>query len=241
MLNNLRNLLYRPPQIPKTIERFGSYESNFCDAIRFTKSCGFAVEEPKWRPEDKLDTGGGFLEPALRAAGVSDVSKSALQCLKWSHYLAPYIERQLDRKVWITVGQFWQGNCALYSPTWAELREWSRRGITADDMQKNNRAGLNLHAWLTVDSGEIIEPSMMSTIATTNPKRYPHFRASMGWGKPDAIFSDHHYFPMAAGKAFTESIGEKSELGILASNTKELHTHSQALTFKGRAFNLLKS
>jgi hypothetical protein len=229
LINSIRNLLCRPPKLPTSTEDFADYQTNFANAIRFTASCGFSVATPEWKPHDKLEFEGSFLEPALRAAGVKDLSKSAFQCLKWSHYLAPHLEQKLGRKVWVTIGQIWREDQALFSPTWNDLRNWSKRGITLKEMHKPGSAGVNLHAWLTVDSGEIIEPTMMTSIATRFPDRYSHFLCSIGWGPPADVLSDHKYFPMAVGSEFAECLHNKSQIGLLASNPQELHSVSTAL------------
>lgn len=231
MIKMIRNFLYRPPKIPTSSEDIGSYQDDFVSAVHFTKSCGFSVEEPQWKPYEMLEVEGSFLEPALRAAGVQDFTKAAFQCLKWCHYLAPHLEQKLERKVWVTVGQLWRDDRAVFSPTWKELRYWSTRGISIEEMQKRTSGGLNLHAWLTVDSGEIIEPTLMTSIATLHPDKYPHFLGSVGWGQPSDILSDHKYFPMAVGSEFVESLGNNSQVNFLARNPEELHSVSMAIVF----------
>lgn len=231
MIKSIRNLLYRPPAMPTSGEDFGDYQTNFANAIRFTESCGFSVERPDWKPHERLEAEGNFLEPALQAAGVRDLSKAAFQCLKWSHYLAPHIELQLGRKVWLTVGQIWKEDQALFSPTWNDLRSWSKQGITVEEMHKPGSAGLNLHAWLTVDSGEVIEPTMMTSIATLYPDTYSHFLCAIGWGQPADILSKHKYFPMAVGAEFAECLHSRSQVGLLASNPQELHSVPMAIVF----------
>jgi hypothetical protein len=231
MIKTIRSLLYRPPQLPKSIEGIGDYQTNFMNAIRFTETCGFSVERPIWKPQEKLEGDDTFLEPALCAAGVNDIRKAAFQCLKWCHYLAPHFEQEIGRKVWITVGQIWANDRALFSPTWKDLRSWSKRGITVDEMQRPGLSGLNLHAWLTIDSGEIIEPTLMTSIATVSPNKYRHFLGSVGWGQPTDILSDHKYFPMAVGAEFAECLHSKSQVGLLASTPQELHSVSMAVIF----------
>jgi len=77
MIKTIRNLLYRPPQLPTSNENIGDYQTNFMKAIRFTESCGFSVERPIWNPQEKLQGDDTFLEPALRAAG-STISEKQL-------------------------------------------------------------------------------------------------------------------------------------------------------------------
>ena len=229
MIKFIRNLLYRPPAMPTSGKSFGDYQADFVNAICFTDSCGFSVERPEWKPHQKLEVKGDFLELALRAAGARDLTKAAFQCLKWSHYLAPYIEQQLGRKVWLTVGQVWKEDQALFSPTWNELKSWSKQGITIDEMYKPGSAGLNLHAWLTVDSGEIIEPTLMTSIATLYPDTYAHFLCAIGFGEPTEILSDHKYFPMAVGTEFAECLHSRSQVDLLASNPEELYSVPMAI------------
>lgn len=230
MIETIRLMLYRPPQIPKASKKFKSYQNRFADAVRFTQSCGFEVNAPQWKSGESLDPDGAFLKPTLRAAGVQDVSKAAFQCLKWSHYLAPYFEQQLGRQVWITIGQLWLRDRAIYYPTWKELRDWSKRGISIEDIQKHGSQGLNLHAWLTVDTGEIIEPTMMTSIATLYPDTCSHLFALIGWGQAKDILTDHHYYPMAIGTDFAESIGKGSQMNLLARKAQDLHQYSIAFT-----------
>ncbi|WP_122439599.1 hypothetical protein [Pseudomonas viridiflava] len=229
MIKTIRNLLYRPPQLPTSNDDIRDYQTNFMNAIRFTESCGFSVERPIWEPQDKLEGEGTFLEPALRAAGVYDFSKAAFQCLKWCHYLAPHFEQEIGRKVWITIGQIWANERPLFSPTWKDLRSWSKRGISAGEMEKPGTIGLNLHAWLTIDSGEIIEPTLMTSIATISPDKYRHFLGTVGWGEPTDILSDHKYFPMAVGAEFAECLHYRSRVDLLARNPQQLHTVSMAM------------
>ncbi|WP_321349059.1 hypothetical protein [Halopseudomonas oceani] len=231
MIKTIRTLLYRPPKLPKSNEDIGDYQVDFANAIRFTKSCGFSVERPSWRPHEKLEVKGTFLEPVLRSAGVKDFSKAAFQCLKWCHYLAPYLEQKLGRKIWLTVGQIWVDDRAMFSPTWSDLSNWSQRGISVGEMQKQWSSGFNLHAWLTVDSGEIIEPTLMTSIATLFPDKYPHFLGAVGWGDPTEILTAHKYFPMAVGAEFAECMHSKSQIDLLASNPQELHSSSMAMVF----------
>jgi len=104
--------------------------------------------------------------------------------------------------------------------------------MTVSEIQRPGLSGLNLHAWLTIDSGEIIEPTLMTSIATVSPDKYHHFLGSVGWGQPTDILSDHKYFPMAVGAEFAECLHSKSQVGLLASTPQELHSVSRAMIFE---------
>jgi len=223
IINFLRKLAHRSPAIPRSAGEIGDYRRNFDQAAAFTKSCGFAVAKPAWAFEDALDSEGSFLEPPMRRAGVIDPAMSAGQCLKWCHYLAPEYERQLGRAVWLTIGQLWKGDSVIFSPTWGELKRWSNRGISIAEIQQQGRVGVNLHAWLTIDTGEIIDLTLLSSMAKFVGGGYAKLAGAAVWGRDPGVLNNHRYFPMAIGQAFGESIGMKSELPLLANCAADLN------------------
>ena len=95
---------------------------------------------------------------------MKDMSKSAMQCLKWYHYLAPFFSKHLSIEAHITIAQIWSDNKSIFNPSWRDLRRWSAEGIQLFDFE--NRMGVNLHAWLTLETGEIIEPTLLSSYAS---------------------------------------------------------------------------
>ena len=222
-LNFLRNLFRKTPNfvLPKSCDEIGEYAANFERAVVFTSSCGFSMKGVVCHSGDILDPSGDFVMPALHEAGVLDLSKSAAQCLKWCHYLAPAFERHLGCRVWVTLGQIWKGNAAIFNPTWDDMRRWSKDGFQLGDF--DGRKGMNLHAWLTVESGEIIDPTLPSSIAACGSEIYVKLAGAVVWGRGPQILGDHRYFPMAVGREFTEAISEKSVVPLLANNPDELH------------------
>ncbi|WP_420996544.1 hypothetical protein ACKI2N_032745 [Cupriavidus sp. 30B13] len=210
--------------LPTRHDDIGDYLSNFQHAVKFTRSCGFQVALPDWLDQDILDVHGEFIGPAFHAAGVVDPGKAAGQCLKWCHYLAPYFEQKIGAKVWVTIGQLWKDDRPVFSPTWNELRRWSRTGITLNELLIEGRMGINLHAWLTVQSGEIIEPTFASSLAAFGGDVYAKMSGAVVWGRDPNVLHHHRYFPMAVGQAFAEAIGQKSEIPLLAIDTASLHS-----------------
>lgn len=209
--------------LPSRSDEIGDYLENFVNAVRFTRSCGFNVAEPNWVGRDFLDPDGAFIEPAFRAAGVVNPAMAAGQCLKWCHYLAPHFERQIGAKVWVTIGQLWKGDVQIFSPTWTALKRWSRTGITVGELQACGNMGINLHAWLTVESGEIIEPTFCSSLAVFAGEAYAKLSGTVAWGRDPNVLNRHRYFPMAVGQAFAEAIGGTRELPLLATDAASLH------------------
>lgn len=206
---------------PECAAEIGSYSDNFERAVQFTRTCGFALVQPLWRSGDLIDEQGRCITRALGIAGIHDASKSAGQCLKWSHYLAPYFERALGCKVWPTVGQIWMDDSKVFSPSWADLRRWANSGIQLQDFE--GRQGMNLHAWLTLESGEIIEPSFLSTLAGVHPGEYGKLNGGLLWGRDPSVWRRHRYFPMAVGREYIEQVSAKSICPLLASDLNELN------------------
>lgn len=205
--------------LPATASDIPDYRTAFDQAMRFTAKCGFPVNDFDWRDDALLDSEGGFLDPVLKAAGVKDVSKSAGQCLKWCHYLAPYLEQHLGSSVHVTIGQIWYGGKVSFSPSWDDLRRWASEGIELADFK--NRSGVNLHAWLTLETGEIIEPTLLSSFAAFLGEGWTQYAGAMAWGyDPDVL--THRYFPMAIGMAYAENLASRSIVPLLATSPAEL-------------------
>lgn len=231
MNNYFRKLFKRKFVTPAQASSLPDYETSFEQAIRFTESLRFSVQMPLWNHNVELKDLGDFLTPALNAAGVYDLGASARQCLKWCHYLQPFFERQLGMRSWATVGQLWKGDKPIFNPSFEDFRRWIKSGFQLSDFDSEGRSGLNVHTWLTVETGEIIEPTFLSTLATIEPESYKEWLHQIVAGKEMDVLNGHRYFPMIAGKEIIEAIAEKSIVPLLATNTKELHSTFVALVF----------
>lgn len=229
MLEVLRRLFLNLPNNPAHERNFEDYRANFSQAISFTRACGIAVEDLPWADGKLAANAGDRIEQAFRVAGVKDPSKSAFQCLKWCHYLAPFIEAELKRRVQVTIGQLWRGDEPVFSPSWQSLKSWSKSGLTFQHIQEEGRSGINLHAWLTVDTGEIIELSLLSSLAAVSPDQFTEYNGGVVWGRPGEILGGHRYYPMAVGREFAEALGKNNNLALIARNPVDLHGYSCAL------------
>lgn len=218
------------PKLPTSISDITSYELAFEQAVRFSKSRGFDVDFSEWKTGDLLDKAGAFLPPIYQQAGVRDPSKAAFQCLKWSHFLAPWFAKGLGCRAWPTIGQLWKNDRTVFNPSWADLDRWGSFGIQLDELE--GKQGVNLHAWITLETGEIIEPSMLNSLATINPEAYGDYLGATVWGRDPHVLNKHRYFPMAVGAQFAEAIGRKSCLPLIADNATDLHEMQALLVAK---------
>lgn len=208
-------------QAPLSNDSIPPYQESFLQAVRFTKSCGFDEPEFLWSADEIniLDQDGAFLLPTLHAASITDLSGAAGQCLKWCHYLQPYFEAHLQRQVALTVGQIWYRDKRMFNLTFEEIRRWSKVGMQTTDFTE--WGGYHLHAWLTVETGEIIEPTFLSSLATVN-QSYSKMHGAAAWGRDPKVLNFHRYFPMVVGNKVIEHIAKLTPIPILASSVKDL-------------------
>ncbi|RUS67435.1 hypothetical protein CUZ56_01380 [Saezia sanguinis] len=199
------------------------YKQGFEQAVRFTRRCGFPIEAPVWNNSVQIVELGDFIDPVMRASGeLIDLRACAGQCLKWCHYLRPAFEEQLGLRVWVTLGQLWKEEHIVYGPSFTDCRRWVREGVNLSDL--NSSMGLNLHVWLTVETGEIIELTLLSSLAAFAHESYKKMAGGVLIGLEEKNFAGHRYFPILVGDKAMESIAEKSSIPLLASNVDELYS-----------------
>lgn len=200
----------------------GTYREQFEQAAHFSAALGTPVgridwlAEPALRP-DRMDT----IEHMLREAGVRDLRDSAAQCLKWSAYLAPYVERAFGMRATLTVGQLWRGQKPVYDPTWQQLRRLYEQGFTPEDFG-GGATGMNFHAWLTLATGEILDFTLLSSLAAVVPDAWGPLAGHALGGYPEAVFEHHHYVPMVLGSAYAERLNSNSPVPLLATGPDDL-------------------
>ncbi len=205
--------------LPASVKDLPEYARGFEDAVRFTRSLGIQVDYDHFLPENiskKIDA----FSAAINSAGVTDLQQSAGKCLPWCYYLAPYFEKHLHKRVWLTVGQVWLKDTPIYSPSWSELRRWKMQSLHKDDIL--GRSGLGIHAWLTVETGEIIDPTFLSTLASIGI--YSELSGQLLVGRDPDVIAGHRYFPMAVGNEFAEAMETNSIAPLLAGGPDELNS-----------------
>ncbi|RZF24678.1 hypothetical protein EVC45_37590 [Paraburkholderia sp. UYCP14C] len=225
IFNKLLSLTYRPPALPRGVDEIGDYKKRFTEAIEFTNRCGFKEPAAKWLDRDVLGSDEASVREAFSAAGIDDLGSSAGQCLKWCHYLRPFLERSLGVPVRLTIGQLWTSETVIYSPTWEDIRRWSESGIDPVELAREERVGVNFHAWLTLETGEIIEPTMPSSIAMVRGGKSREILGGISWGREPGFFGGHRYVPLAVGNAIAEAIGGNPYFYLLARAKEDLNDY----------------
>lgn len=205
------------------------YSEGFAQAVRFTQSLGFDTKalELLNTNEDVLDRSGDFVDPVFDAVGIQDRTQAAAQCLKWCHYLQPHFERQLGRRVILTIGQLWTKDICVFGPQFEDIERWVQSGLQAKDF--GTGSGLKLHAWLTVETGEIIEPTLLSSMAKFGHQSYSKYNGATVWGRDPNVLNGHRYVPLAVGNKLAEKIAKRSFIPLLANGPDELAMRAYAV------------
>lgn len=208
------------------------YIDAYAKAVRFTKSLGFETNtlELGQTSVNVLDPEGDFVNPVFAAARVLDRAEAAGQCLKWCYYLQPYFERQLGRRVILTAGQLWNKDTCVFGPKFADFNRWAQRGLQVDDFAAGG--GFKLHAWLTVETGEIIEPTLLSSMAAFGNPSLRKYAGATVWGRDPHVLNEHRYVPLALGNDLVDQIGKRSFVPLLAGRPDDLRLQAYAVIGK---------
>lgn len=217
---------------PQTVHKAPTYMEGYVQALRFTRSLGFTTTalELSDTTTDVLDPDGDFVNRVFDSAQIKDRMQAAGQCIKWCHYLQPYFQRQLGRRVMLTSGQLWNKNACVFGPQFQHFERWLKHGFQADDFEDGN--GIKLHAWLTVETGEIIEPTFLSSLAAFGHPAYRKFAGATVWGRDPHVLNGHRYVPLAVGSELIEKIAGRSFAPILARRPSELALHAHPVLTK---------
>jgi len=146
---------------------------------------------------------------ALRDFGIRSFIKAAGQCIKWSHALRPLVEEVLGAQVLLTIGQVRTPTRTFFDPSFDDLERWYCHGFDARDIE--GRSGINMHAWWTLPTGEILDVTLWSTLAVAwnEPERL----GAVAGGWPDKIAPNLLYVPMVVGDDYIEKVERRMAYG----------------------------
>ena len=199
-----------------------NYREQFLQAERFAGAIGAPLESVRWLSEPVLQVDTlEVIDRLLREAGVRDLRDSAAQCLKWSAYLRPYVERAFGVRAVLTVGQLWRNQTPIFAPTWDQLHRMHDEGFTIADFGEEG-TGMNIHAWLTLATGEILDFTLLSSLAAALPNSWGRLAGHALGGYPEEVFEHHRYVPMVLGDAFAVRVNNNSPVPLLAQSADDL-------------------
>lgn len=217
---------------PKCASDLPAYILAFEDCANYSAAldAGDAPMKIRPRPLPQEDLSAALAKVIYRHKITEDDFRGAAgQCLKWAHFLAPAIEDALGRPAWPTLGQLWNGDTKVWGPSWGQLDEIVRTGIQPQHAFLSRDGGLNIHAWVTLESGQIIDLTFASTLAVFRSDSFAHMLGMISGGDEPKLFNNHRFFPMMAGQRAFERLSDLSMVKLLASTRQELAQYSAAM------------
>lgn len=187
-----------------------TYIEKLRTAYDFTEKLGASFTRlPETKTELFTAELGERLHVAILNLGINSFAGAVGQCVKWSHALRPHAEKVLGAPVLLTFGQVLHPSRAYFNPSWVDLQNWYHKGFRVSDFE--GRSGMNMHAWWTLPSGEIIDVTLWSTLSVAWKR--PELLGAVTGGWPDEIAPNPTYVPMAVGDDYIETVERRMLFG----------------------------
>ena len=173
-----------------------SYREEFREALERTKRLGFS--NPKWkfenrllRSEDSIKQISDALRNFLQDYNMTFEDMSA-QCIAVHAEMSEIITQIISCKALVTIGWFYDQNIndSLYKFTEEEFKAWMSNEFQAFQ-------GSDVHVWITLDSGEVIDFTLLTTISRNNDMVKPGL---VLMGRPEEPECFIKYHPMVVGR-----------------------------------------
>jgi hypothetical protein len=191
------------------------YQSLFEDALTRTRDHGLRVPEVSYDPTRLLtaEFHKQFPYRVRDAVGYVEPSELILQCLSIHYRLQDAMQGMLNTEVFFTIGWVGLGDTGKAGKE-TTLFEFDDDWI-AESLKRGHSGGptAKLHAWLTLPSMEIIDLSIISSIATIH--KMPEGLGGVIANHADELLNGVHYVPMLVGADFLRRTGLLSEFLVL--------------------------
>lgn len=170
-----------------------SYQDEFQEALKRTEKLGFPI--PTWNFNDRIlysqDSIRKISDILINFLHIRDMSFKDLsgQCIAVHTILSEKITQAIDCNAIVTVGWFYDEdtNSSLFKFTEEDFKSW----------MSNESIGFEVHVWTTLDSGEVIDFTLLTTIGEINGQFSP---GSVLMAKPEEP-GCFKYHPMVVGSA----------------------------------------
>ncbi len=176
-----------------------SYQTEFAQAVERTRSFGLDFDEMRMTNRRVLTTDLQQEFPlAIRdAIGELSLEDVVAQCLAIHWRVKEPLEQLFGVPIAYTIGHVFTPPSFMFQQTEEELRALMRAGV------QNGR--VNIHAWLTLPSHEIIDMSLSTSLAII--QKLDQGRGAVIAKHPDDFVKGLRYHPMLVGHEYLERIG----------------------------------
>lgn len=180
-----------------------AYIDDINAAIARTKK--FGLKSPEFRPtEGQLLTRKVYQDiPYIvrDALGDTTTEEVAAQCLSYHMRLLPILSDYFKTELTYTIGHVTMGNTTLFEQTEEQMQALISSGIEHPQLQ--------IHAWLTLPTCEIMDFTLPTTYAVINKTMDGY--GSVLAGHADKLLNNVYYRPMLIGDDYLRKIGAMLE------------------------------
>ncbi|MHB0818453.1 hypothetical protein ACYCFK_09255 [Stutzerimonas stutzeri] len=131
------------------------------------------------------------------AMGDATIEEVAAQCLSYHMRLLPILSDYFRTELTYTIGYISAGSETLFEQTEEQMAALIKSGISQPQ--------LNIHAWLTLPTCEIMDFTLPTTFAVTNKTKEGY--GSVLAGHADRLRHNVRYRPMLLGEDYLRKIG----------------------------------
>ena len=185
------------------------YKKEFIEAFARAKRLGNDQGDISYASFSSKLLAGSTLESLLtllqKVLGSMTPETVAGNCLNVSLLLKNLIEDELNLKTYFTLGSFRMSGKSSFEFTENELKQWIQYGIP-------DFANIDIHAWLTLESLEIIDATIATTIGIACD--VPDAVGGLIYGLPSDISVDLSFHPVVVGAEILSDIGAAKAFGL---------------------------
>jgi hypothetical protein len=180
-------------------QRARNYEQRFDEALRRTKDWNlapsvFCRSEERYETPQNLQIFQEVASKYLSHFRAEDVSQ---QCFTVTAALKAPLEQALGIPLTFTLGYVEYEGRKVFHSTPRDLKTMLRKGMPS--------LAVNLHAWLTLPSHEVIDMTFGTTYGVVT--KTPSYIGRLCFLHPDKMTSDMQYHPQLIGEDYLERIG----------------------------------
>lgn len=176
-----------------------NYEERFDKALKRSKAwglepTGFQITKERFANKHNLQVVQQEVEAHLCHYQAEEVSQ---QCFAVTLMLKAPLEDALGMPLAFTLGYVEYNSRNVFYSNHRELKAMLEKGVPSP--------ALNLHAWLTLPSHEVIDMTFGTTYGVVN--KIPSVIGRMCFIHPDDMTADMQYHPQLVGEDYLERIG----------------------------------
>jgi len=177
-----------------------TYKDEFLKAVELARSLGYDyknvnIVDRRIINQSSLNNLSAVLQQILGSLSPYEI---AAQCFITNLEILPAIESVFNCKVYYTLGYYTQFGEDIFKFTQKDIELWLKKGIP-------EFTNINMHAWITLDSTEIIDVTLLTSIgvATNNIELIGTIINS----HPNDFDNGMVYHPVVLGHKILQDIG----------------------------------